>query len=116
MRYTPKLTILATAALVVIAAFAFGQGVPPVPPPKGYLFGDPKDSEAAVDLLSISFIVERPRGSVVWLTLMSGRRVKGLLMNVKTENDIVILSFPDAKKGEPGVECIKASAIASVAY
>lgn len=64
--------------------------------------------------LKISYLAEVSRGSEVTLVLMSGVRVTGRLLNVKTEHDVVVLET----KGESGqlVGCYKAVAIAGVEW
>ena len=82
---------------------------------KPYLFGDPKNA-GSTPMLKIDYLAQRPQGSVVWLRMMSGNRVKGILMNVQSESGVIILRFPDAAKGKAQHGSFKASALEGVDY
>jgi hypothetical protein len=48
--------------------------------------------------------------------MMSGNRIKGILMNVQSESGVITIQFPNPKKGEPSHGSFKASALEGVDY
>ena len=112
------ITLLTLMAGSELTAQGSGRGRKRTKPKKKkpYLFGDPNKDGGGPPMLSIDYLVQRPQGSTVWLRMMSGSRVKGNLMNVQTESGVIILKFPDAKKGEASHGSFKASALEGVDY
>lgn len=90
-------------ATTIFLSPAKGQGAPqPVP----------TDSS---NRLKISYLADLPRGTKVTLLLMSGERVSGELLNVKTEHDVVCLQSQNVA-GKTSLGNYKAVAIAGVEW
>lgn len=109
----------APAAWLGLTALAFGAGVSQPaaaqdPVPSKSPLAQPKPVEEG-QRLKISYLAEVPRGAQVTLLMMSGVRVSGRLLNVKTEHDVVVLQSRDPR-GRVLIGCYKAVAIAGVEW
>ena len=107
------------AAWLCLAALAVGAGVsnPAVaqdPVPSKSPLAQPKPVEEA-QRLKISYLAEVPRGAQVTLLMMSGVRVSGRLLNVKSEHDVVVIQGR-GPRGRALIGCYKAVAIAGVEW